>query len=136
MLDPPLPALVLQDLQPRAVRASRRGFASLCAPSPPKNHSRQREGLGPALQRPGAAVLLRIGLESVADGYVGAGNTTCLLRLLVLRCSAKYLKLWSREAVNLNDLFFFPSLPLFFFFILMELGVRVLTTSTTEFCHS
>ncbi|PKU28675.1 hypothetical protein llap_21021 [Limosa lapponica baueri] len=39
------------------------------------------------------SILDGIGRESVTNGYVGTGNTMCLLRLLVLRCSAKYLKL-------------------------------------------
>lgn len=109
---------------------------------PPRIPSRQTVGLGPALQHPDGAVLFRIGRESVTDGYVGTGNTMCLLRLSVSRCSAKYLKLRSREGVNLrnlSDIFFLPSPSRFFFFfsfLLMELGVHVPTTSTTKFCQS
>lgn len=81
---------------------------------PHQNPSRQTVGLGAALQRPDGAVLFRIGWESVADGYVGTGNMMYLLRLLVLRCSAKYLKLWSRDSLNL---FFFLSPSLFFLYL-------------------
>lgn len=85
-----------------------RVFASLCAPCPRKSPSRT-VGLGAALQRPHRAVVFRVGRESAADGYVGTRNTMYLLRLLGLRCRVKHLKLWSREGVNLGDLFF----PLF-----------------------
>lgn len=103
----PRPALPLQHLQPPAVQTGRRVLPSLGAP--PSLPTRQSRALGPAPQHPDGVTGW---WQSGADGRVGTGNRMCLLRLLVLRCSTKYLQLGSREGVNLSDLFF--SLPFFF----------------------